>query len=126
MTATTTQGAKSNAGVLGSHIMNAHAVADAWKSMAGRTRPPVCRRVGVIAIDHAASMTTKGSRGFPYCGVPATTKSGRCHNDHATSGDERPYIRPESFGQSRKRKATAPGSSPKTTADWTKISSAKV
>src|SRR5438093_5719921 len=54
----------------GCQIVNAHTLAEAWKSMAATTLPRACIMISVITIDQAINSRANGRNPVPYCGVP--------------------------------------------------------
>src|SRR5438067_12680525 len=68
----------------GCHIVNAHTLAEAWKSMAATTLLRACIMISDITIDHAINSRANGMNTVPYCGVPVMMKTGRCQHAHAT------------------------------------------
>src|SRR5438477_10141917 len=61
----------------GCHIVNAHSLAEAWRSMAATTLPRACILMSVITIDQAINSRASASNWVPYCGVRVRKKGGR-------------------------------------------------
>src|SRR6184192_125037 len=106
MPAATIHGPSAKSCASGCHIVNAHTLAEAWKSMAATTLPRAWIMISVITIDHAINSRANGRNPVPYCGVPLMMKSGRCQHAHAIPRISVPTIgpkRPSNRGRAKPR-----------------------